>query len=83
VSTAEKISKWLKILAGIVCILFGGFEFVEALVHEHRSWRATSHIWTLADDPFQYMALLAMRALQFVGGLWLVFGAWDGGKSTK
>lgn len=39
--------------------------------------------WTLADNPFHYIGELARRALRFGYGLWLVFGPWDGGKSTK
>jgi hypothetical protein len=85
VSTAEKISKLLKMLSGIFLILVCGFEFVGALVQEQMNWGWSmgSPTWTLADDPFHYIGELATRALGFVGGLWLVFGPWDGGKSTK
>jgi hypothetical protein len=85
VSTAGKIFKLLKMLFGIFLILFCGFEFVEALVQEHMNWGWSmgSPTWTLADDPFHYIGELATRALVFGYGLWLVFGPWDGGKSTK
>jgi hypothetical protein len=84
-STAEKIFKLLKVLFGIFLILACGFEFIEALVQEQMNWgwSMRSPTWTLADHPVHYIGELATRVLGFVGGLWLVFGPWDGGKLTQ